>query len=154
MYGQLVPTADLLPWSWATERLVEAQHYWVATARRDGHPHIRPVWGVWLDDGFWFSTGGLACRNLAANDRITVHLENAHEVVIVEGEASDVADQDELRQVCDVYAAKYDYDIEPTAAGVRDDEGNAGPVYRVVPGVVFGWEDELSSPTRWMFPRL
>jgi nitroimidazol reductase NimA-like FMN-containing flavoprotein (pyridoxamine 5'-phosphate oxidase superfamily) len=151
MYGQPAPATSLLPWSWATQRLTDAKHYWVATARRDGQPHIRPVWGVWLDDGFWFSTGGLACRNLTANDRVTVHLEAAHEVVIIEGSATDVSDPDALRHVCSVYSAKYDYPIEPTDEGVRDTEGNAGPAYRVVPQVVFGWEHELSSPTRWTF---
>lgn len=152
MYGQPMPSADLLPWSWAAQRLADSLHYWVATARDDSHPHIRPVWGVWLDDGFWFSTGGLACRNLAANRRITVHLEAAHEVVIVEGGATDISDPEQLKPMCERYSAKYDYEIAPSGSGVCDTEGNAGPAYRVAPEVVFGWEDEMSSPTRWTFP--
>ena len=58
--GYGVPTdasgADLIPWSWAVERLSAAHNYWVCTARPDGRPHAAPVWGLWLEDAFWFST--------------------------------------------------------------------------------------------------
>ena len=37
--------------------------------RSDGRPHTRPVWGVWLDGAFWFSTGSLADRESPAPDR-------------------------------------------------------------------------------------
>ena len=47
----------LLPWSWAEERLVSSHDYWVATSRPDGRPHLMPVWGVWFDDAWWFSSG-------------------------------------------------------------------------------------------------
>ena len=46
----------LLPWSWAAERLAQSRNYYVATARPDGRPHAMPVWGIWLDDVFYFST--------------------------------------------------------------------------------------------------
>lgn len=77
MFGAPAPAGDLLPWSWAEQRLVNAQNYWIATTRPGGRPHCRPIWGVWLPDGFWFSTGSLAARNLPLNDEITVHLETA-----------------------------------------------------------------------------
>jgi hypothetical protein len=73
----------------AEQQLVAARTYWIATTGPDGRPHCRPVWGVWLADGFWFSTGSLARHNLAANPQITVHLESGDEVVIVEGAADD-----------------------------------------------------------------
>ena len=56
LYGAPAPPGDLLPWSWAEQQLVTARTYWIATTRPDGRPHCRPVWGVWLPDGFWFST--------------------------------------------------------------------------------------------------
>src|SRR5712691_7751987 len=65
--GHLDPVR--LPWKWATERLTRARNYWIATTRPNGQPHSRPVWGVWLDDTFYFSTGSLAAQNLAANPR-------------------------------------------------------------------------------------
>ena len=47
----------LLPWSWAVERLSKSRNYWIASTWPDGRPHCVPVWGVWLDDGFYFSSG-------------------------------------------------------------------------------------------------
>jgi len=77
----------LLPWSWAQQRLEAARAFWIATSRPDGRPHCRPMWGVWLADGWRFSTGSLARHNLVANPQITVHLDSGTEVVIVEGAA-------------------------------------------------------------------
>ena len=47
----------LLPWTWALERLQPARNYWLATTRPDGRPHVMPVWGVWVENRFYFSTG-------------------------------------------------------------------------------------------------
>src|SRR5205085_5766053 len=81
--GHLEPVR--LPWKWAAERLTRARNYWIATTRPDGQPHSRPVWGIWLDDTFYFSTDSLAVQSMAANSAITVHLESGGEVVIIEG---------------------------------------------------------------------
>src|SRR6266511_4118734 len=62
--GHLDPVR--LPWRWATTRLTAARSYWIATTRPDGRPHTRPVWGVWLDGRFYFSTGSLAARKVSA----------------------------------------------------------------------------------------
>ena len=60
---------DTCIWSWAVERLTSSRNYFAATVRPDGRPHSMPVWGVWLDDAFWFNTGGESrkAKNLAAN---------------------------------------------------------------------------------------
>jgi hypothetical protein len=73
----------LLLWSWATKRLASARNYWIATARPDGYPHMTPVWGVWLDETFYFSTGRRSrkARNLAADPRCVVCPERADEPV-------------------------------------------------------------------------
>ena len=84
MFGGPIGSANL-PWAWATERLSRAHNYWIATTRPAGQPHSRPVWGVWLDTAFYFSTGSLAAQNLAVQPAITVHLESGSEVVIIEG---------------------------------------------------------------------
>ena len=70
-YGISDSAEGILPWSWAAERLSQAHNYFVATARPDGRPHVMPVWGLWLDDAFYFSTGASSrkARNLAANPR-------------------------------------------------------------------------------------
>jgi hypothetical protein len=51
---------DALPWTWVDSQLGSAATYWVV-ARTPGHPHPRPVWGVWRDytkDRRPITTGG------------------------------------------------------------------------------------------------
>jgi pyridoxamine 5'-phosphate oxidase-like protein len=150
MFGSPAPGADRLSWSWAEQRLAAARNYWIATTRRNGSPHCRPVWGVWLTDGFWFSTGSLARRNLSANPQITVHLEDGDRVVIVEGIASAVTGTG-LAEFIAAYNEKYNWDLVANDDGVADSAGAAGPVYRVVPQRTFGWDENMKSPTRWVF---
>ena len=84
----------LLPWEWAAERLSVSHNYMVATTRPDGRPHVMPVWGVWLDDAFYFSTGRQSrkARNLGANPHCVVSTDRAEEAVILEGLAEEVAE--------------------------------------------------------------
>jgi hypothetical protein len=110
------------------------------------------VWGVWLPDGFWFSTGSLARHNLAANPKITVHLESGDQVVIVEGVAAAVTGAGRLQAFLAAYNPKYDWDAAAADDQVTDSAGAAGPAYWVRPWVVFGWDADMRAPTRWSFP--
>ena len=93
--GYGVPETDegLLDWAGVEERLRSALHYWMATVRRDGRPHVVPRWGVWLDGQFWYDGAGTTvhARNLAANPACSLHLESGSEVVILDGTASPTA---------------------------------------------------------------
>jgi hypothetical protein len=92
---------DLLPWSWAVQRLEQARNYWVASSGPDGSPHLAAVWGVWVDDAFHFSTGGRSrkARNLATDPRCVVSPEQAEEAVVLEGVAEPVTGQGDLARV-------------------------------------------------------
>jgi PPOX class probable F420-dependent enzyme len=148
-YG--VPTdasgAELLPWSWAVERLVAARNYWICTTRADGRPHAAPVWGLWLDDALWFSTSpdSQKGRNLARDARVVVHLESGDDVVILEGRAERAHDGEELERFADEYAAKYDYRVDVTSADT--------PVYVVRPSVAQTWAEREfpRAVVRWLF---
>ena len=152
MYGDRAGSAEL-PWSWATERLSKAHNYWIATTRPSGQSHSRPVWGVWFQTSFYFSTGSLAVQNLAIQPAITVHLESGNEVVILEGVAHQVPEGALLEQVVSLYNQKYHWDMDPRALD--------GPFYAVRPDVAFGWYFEdadvtpqssaLANATRWRF---
>ena len=138
----------LLPWEWAAERLSISHNYLVATARPDGRPHMMPVWGLWFDNAFYFSTGRKSrkAQNLGANPHCVVSTERAEEVVIVEGVAQEVTDQAGLRPFYELYKAKYDWDLEQM--GFANE-----PVYMVRPRLVFGIRehDFTNSATRWVF---
>jgi hypothetical protein len=149
--GHLEPLR--LPWDWASTRLQAARRYWIATTRPDGRPHSRPVWGVWREQRFFFSTGSLAAANLVGNPEITVHIENESDVVIVEGTAVTVSDQALIDRVIAEYNRKYRWDVDPRAM--------PGTLYVVVPRLAFGWIADDSgldqgatfhgTATRWRF---
>lgn len=138
----------LLPWEWAAERLSVSHNYLVATARPDGRPHMMPVWGLWLDDALYFSTGRQSrkARNLGVNPHCVVSTDRLDEAVILEGAAEEVADRASLKPFYEAYKVKYDWDFEEMGF---DKE----PVYLVRPRVVFGIResDFTSSVTRWKF---
>jgi len=137
----------LLPWTWATERLGKAHTYWLATTRSDGSPHVMPVWGVWLDDKLFFSTGSQSrkARNLAKDPRCVVSCEVDQDQLMVEGVAELIAGTEMSRRFAETYGPKYEWDME----------GFSEPVYAVRPRVVFGFttaEDAFTSTaTRWTF---
>lgn len=153
MFGQRMGQ-DPLPWSWAEERLIAAENYWICTTRPDRRPHARPVWAVWLDGRLMFSTGSLAAGNLAHSRAISVHLESSEEVVILDGIVEVVTDRDLTRAIVAVYNPKYRWDLDP--------DHLPGPFYAITPEVVFGWkanswgdrgEGNLhTTATRWRWP--
>ncbi len=148
-YGLLAADegGGLLPWSWATERLSQARTYWIASTRPDSRPHAVPVWGVWLEDRFYFSTGlhSRKARNLLANPHCVVAVQLGDESVIVEGLAALVSEPDLLLSFSEAYGPKYQWDMA----------GFAEPVYSVRPQVVFGFSAAAGefngSATRWVF---
>src|SRR4051812_13281085 len=91
--------AELLPWSRAAEQLEGAHNYWLCTTRADGRPHAAPLWGLWLDDAFWFSTDAASVkgRNMARDPRIVVHLESGADTVVLEGEVAGEVRSEERR---------------------------------------------------------
>jgi hypothetical protein len=105
-----------------------------------------PVWGVWADGAFYFSTGreSRKARNLARNRRCIVCNERADQAVIVEGRAAKVADKELLGRVARPYNAKYRPWTLDTAMG---------SVYVVRPRVAFAmYEDRFAdAATRWRF---
>ena len=140
--------AGLLPWSWARERLAAAHNYFVITVGPDGAPHAQAVWGVLVDDVFYFSSDSTSrkARNLAANPACTVAIEcEGEETVVLEGTAREERSRRILKKVVAVYEPKYDYEWNW--------DPMPGAVYAVEPRVVFGigaapFQD---TATRWRF---
>jgi general stress protein 26 len=171
-YGTLPATegTGLLPWSWAQERLVASRNYWMVTVwpvvrgPRElaasasefvglyGRPHAMPVWGMWHDDAFWFSSSRTSrkAKNLAANPRCVVTTEDALNPVVVEGTAELLTNPAEIAMLLALENAKYetDYKIEMLDPAVNS-------CFRVHPKWAFGIEhgDFEGSPTRWEFER-
>jgi nitroimidazol reductase NimA-like FMN-containing flavoprotein (pyridoxamine 5'-phosphate oxidase superfamily) len=151
-YGIPIGTKGLLAWAHAEERLRSATVYWIATASRDGTPRVRPVDGLWHEGVLY--VGGSPdtrwARDLAANPRISVHLDGGTDVVILEGEAElleNGAGPELARTLADLSNAKYpQYGMTP--------EMYTGPgPFAIRPSVAFGWTDFPKDVTRFRFAR-
>jgi hypothetical protein len=126
MYGhpsELPPLA----WNWVEAELAEAGSYWV-TARDAGHPHPRPVWGVWGNRQLHLSIGSPVVSRLLEHDAtVTVHLSSDVDVVIVEGHVSGFAEAPALYEA---YNQKYDWDYTIE---------EYGPLTTVSPSKILAW---------------
>jgi nitroimidazol reductase NimA-like FMN-containing flavoprotein (pyridoxamine 5'-phosphate oxidase superfamily) len=134
----------LLPWAWVARKMNRCRTFWLATIHAGhGRPHVMPVWGVWLDDAFFFSTGRKSRKgqNLAANPACTIANDDGEEAVIVEGLATPAEDAAALERIATAYKKKYKMD--PRSMGE--------PIFRVQPSRVFGFVERTfpQSATRW-----
>jgi len=138
----------LLPWAWVARKMNGCRTFWLATIRPrlhagQGRPHVMPVWGVWLDDAFFFSTGRKSRKgqNLAANPACTITNDDGEEAVIVEGSAEEVKGAAVLERFEAAYIKKYK----------MDPLGMGEPIFRVRPSRVFGFVEKTfpQSATRW-----
>jgi hypothetical protein len=137
---------DALAWTWVESQLRSAGTYWVV-ARTPGHPHPRPVWGVWHAGRLFLSIGTPATgRALAFDPTVTVHLDSGTEVVIVEGRAEGECLDGE---VLALYDEKYDWSYDVT---------EYGPLITVAPSIVLAWQtagwagrDGFARSGRWTF---
>ena len=142
-YGIPKSKKGLMRWEQVEERLAESKHYWFATTSPGGKPHVNAIWGVWVNHAL-YSGGGPEVRwakNLTADPRIAVHLEDGEKVVIVEGTAARTSeeDDDEVKSVKAAYKEKYDFD-------------HPAPFWRITPTLAFAWTDFGKDATRFTFP--
>ena len=146
--GYPFPAAEegLLPWEWAAERLAQARHFWLATVRPDGRPHVAPLWGVWVGNAMYFDgyPSTRWGRNLAANPVASIHLEHGDEVVIAEGTATfERVEPDLAAAMIADWTKKY---------GRLEPEPDTRGIYEFRPTSVRGWSNEmLGDGTRWRF---
>lgn len=143
--------SGLIPWAEAERRLSVSHDYWVATTRPDGSPHVMPVWGVWLDDRLWFSSGlrSRKARNLAADPRCTVTTDDARDPVVVDGTVERPTDGASIAAFVAAVNAKYD-----AAVTVEFQDPAVNGTFAVLPVrvVALSGADFSGSPTRWRFP--
>jgi general stress protein 26 len=144
-YGISEKKAGMLPWKWAADRLTRSKQYWIATTRPDGAPHVMVIWGLWIDDEFWFSTGRKSrkARNLDGNPHCVICSENAAQAVIVEGTVDKVENTAALEKIFKAYQKKYKWDIR----------GMGEPMFQVKPSVAFGLFEKkfTQTATKWQF---
>jgi F420H(2)-dependent biliverdin reductase len=98
-------------------KLITDRNVWLATTRPNGKPHLVPIWFAWVNDKFYLctQTDSVKVKNLQANPRCSIALEDGNNPVIGEGEARFLsAPFDDA--VAAVFKAKYDWDIHTDTA--------------------------------------
>src|SRR6266576_2505017 len=107
-YGLAEGEKGLLSWTWVAKQMNACRTFWVATVHPANRPHVMPVWGVWVDDAFHFSTGRKSRkgRNIAANPACTITNDHGEDAVIVEGSAQEVKEKAKLDLVAAAYKKK------------------------------------------------
>ncbi|HLC05419.1 MAG TPA: pyridoxamine 5'-phosphate oxidase family protein [Anaerolineales bacterium] len=133
----------LLPWDFLTSRFEQARNYWVVTASADGVPAAVPVWGLWHENAFFFSTDPLSRkgRNIATTGWAVIHLESGDEAAIIEGRPELLAEARLFDELDALYFRKYAYRLQE------------GATYRLRPMKALAWmeSDFTGSATRWRF---
>lgn len=153
-YGVPDTKNGVLEWAVVEARLRSSLHFWMATTRPDGSPHVVPRWGVWLDGRFWYdgSTDTIHVKNLNSNSRCVLHLEDGREAVIVEG-VSEAAEPPGLQlgaRLAAEMAAKYgELGYAPEADAWEGAEAGGLRVFNPVKAMA--WFDFPTDVTRFRF---
>ncbi len=142
------------PWSWAENLLESASTYWLVTTSPDGHPHSRPLWGIWQRNTFWFSSQNRCGEFLKVNPRASVNLQVGEDVVMIEGSCSRVIG-DDINVLAEGVGVKYDWELTVSEDRVHTRFGQSAPAFRLNPERVYGWAGIAGweSATRWDFPQ-
>ena len=143
-YGLPDDDSGVLSWAEVEARLAPSLHYWLASVRPDGRPHLVPRWGVWLEGRFWYDGAPTTrhARNLRSNPNVALSLEDGRQAVMVEGvsEAVRVPTSgagelgDRLAQAFTTYA---DLDYSPAPDSWSGDDG--GGMRVITPKHALAW---------------
>jgi nitroimidazol reductase NimA-like FMN-containing flavoprotein (pyridoxamine 5'-phosphate oxidase superfamily) len=145
-YGVSKTTARV-DWAHVEERLSAARIYWIVTVGPGGRPRIRPVDGMYVD-GVLYVGGSPKARwvgELAANPHVSVHLDGADDVVIVDGEAEILrgAGDGLANRLAAASKAKY-----PEYGMTAESFKGPGPIAITLRKVI-AWTDFTKNPTRF-----
>ncbi len=140
-----------LTWSAVADRLGAARSVWLSTTTPEGAPHAAPVWVAVVGEIVHVFTYRSArkARNVAADPRVTVHLPDPEDVLIVEGRLRDVGGPDAAPAVVDAFAAKYpDPDDRAYLPGT---DAAVDVLYALEPARAMAWRlaDFEESQQRW-----
>ena len=154
-YGLPDSNDGMLDWSVVDDRLRVALHYWMATTRPTGKPHVVPRWGVWLDGQFWYdgSPDTVHVKNLDNDTSCVLHLEDGRQAVIVEGRSESAAPPglEFGSRLSEAMSTKYgDHGYAP---GPDSWDGlDSGGLRVFIPVKAMAWFEFPSDMTRFQFP--
>ena len=134
---------------------------WLATINPDGSAHLTAVGAVWVDGTFWFQTGTKTRkgRNVARDPRCSIAVSVRGADIVLEGEATRVAEPDALARASQAWADQ-GWPAEPDESGTGITAPFNAPaqgpppwnVYRIAPrSATVVLSDEPGGLTRFRF---
>lgn len=122
-------------WRTIESRLSRETTIWLSTVRRDGRPHLVPVWYVWLDGRIYFTTSTTSQKfaNMIGNQNVALALPDAINVIIIEGEAH-TATRATMDTLAEHFFHKYEWDY-------RHDDAADWRLVEVTPFKMLVWGD-------------
>ncbi|MFD3507938.1 pyridoxamine 5'-phosphate oxidase family protein [Nocardia sp. NPDC058666] len=151
-----------LPWSRVEQALDNyiggpGSPAFLSTVRPDGRPHTAAVGALWLDGGFYFTSGPATrkSRNLARNSACTVAVSLEGIDLIVDATAAIVTEPDTLERIAARYReAGWAVEVDGAAFTAPYSAPSAGPapwqLYFATPHSVVGvGTAEPNGATRW-----
>jgi nitroimidazol reductase NimA-like FMN-containing flavoprotein (pyridoxamine 5'-phosphate oxidase superfamily) len=140
---------EKLAWEVVRERLEKELHYYVASVRPDGRPHVVPKDGAWLDDTLYYSGADdtVHHRNIAGHPEVAMHIGGGLQAVIVEGESRPVEVDQELAQRLSAESEKY----RPLGYTMKAEDYRSGSVLALRPHRVIAWMNFPRDATRFIF---
>jgi hypothetical protein len=149
--GYVDNPASSLTWDWVAEQLTEAKHYWLASVRPNGRPHVVPRWGAFIDNKLYYdgSPETRHARNLLGNPNVSLHLESGEKAIILEGmsKPADKPDPEFAKRLAKAISDKYaalGYSPEPN-------QWDDGGLYIFTPRQCIAWSKFTDDPTKFVF---
>lgn len=122
-------------WRTIEARLSRESTIWLSTVRRDGRPHMVPLWYVWVDGRIYFCTGSTSQKftNMIGNQNVALALPDAVNVIIIEGEAHTTT-RATMDSLAEHFFHKYEWDY-------RYDDSADWRLVEVTPFKMLVWGD-------------
>ena len=148
--GYVDKPASFLTWDWVVERLTESKHYWLSSVRPNGHPHVIPRWGVFLDNKFYYdgSPETRHARNLEKNPHITLNLEDGRQAIFLEGisEPAGKPSPELGKRLAEAYKKYKEFGYAP-----EPNSWDEGGLYVFIPHQCIAWSNFTEDPTKFVF---
>ncbi len=149
--GYVENPASYLEWDWVEKQLTESKHYWLCSVRPNGHPHVVPRWGAFIDNKFYYdgSPETRHARNIIENPYVTLNLESGERAIILEGtsrpaEKPSPAFAQRLAQAISGKYSTLGYSPKPN-------QWDEGGLYVFTPRQCIAWSSFTQDPTKFIF---
>ncbi len=120
----------------------------LATNRRDGAPHISPIWYLYEEGRFYISLGAnsVKARNVRRDPRVSLCIDEGHpegRAVTVDGRAELIDDESPWRDDLNWRITRHYHETEAAAHHYEENTPDWGPwsIMVVTPGKIYDHSD-------------